>query len=216
MERLVITYEQFVLLYFAVLALTYAYFGYLGVRSVIVYSRELSPLALGDHLSRDVAKPVSILVPAFNEEASIVASVRALLSMHFPRYEVVVVNDGSTDSTLERLRERFALIEVPMAYRQVLPSLDVRGIYRSLRYPNLVVMDKEKGGRADALNSAINAARYPLVCAIDADTLLDAEAVLRASRVFGEDETVVGIGGTIRPANGAVIEDGRRGASFRP
>jgi len=209
MERLVITYEQFVLLYFAVLALTYAYFGYLGVRSVIVYSRELSPLALGDHLSRDVAKPVSILVPAFNEEASIVASVRALLSMHFPRYEVVVVNDGSTDSTLERLREHFALIEVPMAYRQVLPSLDVRGIYRSLRYPNLVVMDKERGGRADALNSAINAARYPLVCAIDADTLLDADAVLRASRVFGEDETVVGIGGTIRPANGAVIEDGR-------
>ncbi|HEX6208135.1 MAG TPA: glycosyltransferase [Actinomycetota bacterium] len=209
MEWLVISFERFILLYFAVLALTYAYFGYLGVRSVIVYSRELSPLALGDHLSRDVAKPVSILIPAFNEAASIVESVRSLLSMHFPRFELVVVNDGSTDPTLELLREHFALIEVPLAYRQVLPSREVRGIYRSLRYPNLMVIDKENGGRADALNAAINAARYPLVCAIDADTFLDADAVLRASRVFGEDETVVGIGGTIRPVNGAVVEDGQ-------
>ncbi len=209
MEWLLISFERFVLLYFAVLALTYAYFGYLGVRSVIVYSRQLSPLALGDHLSRDVAKPVSILIPAFNEEASIVESVRSLLSMHFPRFELIVVNDGSTDSTLERLREHFALIEVPMAHRQTLPTRELRGIYRSLRHPNLVVMDKENGGRADALNCAINAARFPLVCAIDADTMLDADAVLRASRVFGEDETVVGIGGTIRPVNGAIVEDGR-------
>lgn len=209
MEWLVIGYERFVLLYFAVLAFLYAYFGYLGVRSVVEYSRGVSPVALGDHLSRDVAKPVSILMSAYNEEASIVASVRTLLSLHFPRYEVVVVNDGSTDRTLELLRDRFALIEVPAAYRRVLPTREVRAVYRSMRHPNLLVMDKENGGRADGLNAALNIAQYPLVCAIDADTFLDAEAILRASRVFGEDESVVGIGGTIRPLNGTVMEGGR-------
>jgi len=206
---LLLVYQQFVLAYFAVLNLLYALFGYLGLRSVIVYSRELPRVALKDLLERDFYKPVSILVPAFNEEVGIVPSVRSLLSLHYPEFEVVVANDGSSDRTLPMMIEAFALVEVPQIYRRQLDTVTVRGVFRSLRHPNLTVIDKENGGRADALNAAVNLARYPLVCQVDADSLLDAEALLRASRLFIEDETVMAVGGTVRPMNGAVVREGQ-------
>ena len=206
---LLLVYQQFVLAYFAVLNLLYALFGYLGLRSVIVYSRELPRVALKDLLERDFYKPVSILVPAFNEEVGIVPSVRSLLSLHYPEFEVVVANDGSSDRTLPVMIEAFALVEVPQIYRRTLDTVTVRRVFRSLRHPNLTVIDKENGGRADALNAAVNLARYPLVCQVDADSLLDAEALLRASRLFIEDETVMAVGGTVRPMNGAVVREGQ-------
>jgi cellulose synthase/poly-beta-1,6-N-acetylglucosamine synthase-like glycosyltransferase len=202
-------YQQFVLAYFAVLNLLYALFGYLGLRSVVVYSRELPKVALKDLLERDFYKPVSILVPAFNEEVGIVPSVRSLLALHYPEFEVVVANDGSTDRTLPRMIEAFALVEVPQIYRRTLETRSVHRVFRSLRHPNLVVIDKENGGRSDAMNAAVNLARFPLVCQVDADSLLDAEALLRASRLFIEDETVIGVGGTVRPMNGAVVREGQ-------
>jgi cellulose synthase/poly-beta-1,6-N-acetylglucosamine synthase-like glycosyltransferase len=174
-----------------------------------VYSRELPQVALKDLLERDFYKPVSILVPAFNEEVGIVPSVRSLLSLHYPEFEVVVANDGSSDRTLPVMIEAFALVEVPQIYRRKLDTVTVRRVFRSLRHPNLTVIDKENGGRADALNAAVNLARYPLVCQVDADSLLDAEALLRASRLFIEDETVMAVGGTVRPMNGAVVREGQ-------
>ncbi len=204
-----LVYQQLVLVYFAALNLLYALFGYLGLRSVVVYSRQLPQVALKDLLEREFYKPVTILVPAFNEEVGIVASVRSLLSLHYPEFEVVVANDGSTDRTLARMTDAFALVEVPQIYRRKLETRPVHRVFRSLRHPNLTVVDKENGGRADALNAAVNMARYPLVCQVDADSLLDAEALLRASRLFIEDETVVGVGGTVRPRNGAVVREGQ-------
>jgi cellulose synthase/poly-beta-1,6-N-acetylglucosamine synthase-like glycosyltransferase len=209
MDVLLVVYQNFVLVYFAVLNLLYALFGYLGLRSVIVYSRELPEIALKDLLEREFFKPVSILVPAFNEEAGIVPSIRSMLSLHYPEFEVVVANDGSDDGTLDRMIDAFALVEVPQIYRRRLETKRVHRVYRSLRHPNLVVVDKDNGGRSDALNAAINLARYPLVCSVDADSLLDAQALLRASRLFLEDETVVGVGGTVRPLNGAVVREGQ-------
>jgi cellulose synthase/poly-beta-1,6-N-acetylglucosamine synthase-like glycosyltransferase len=206
---LALVYQNVVLIYFAVLNLLYALFGYLGLRSVIVYARELPDVALKDLLEQEFFKPVSILVPAFNEEAGIVPSIRSMLSLHFPEFEVVVANDGSTDTTLERLVDAFALVEVPQIYRRRLETKEFRRVFRSLRHPNLVVVDKENGGRADALNAALNLARYPLVCSVDADSLLDAEALLRASRLFVEDDSVVAVGGTVRPLNGAVVREGQ-------
>ncbi|HEX2026257.1 MAG TPA: glycosyltransferase [Actinomycetota bacterium] len=202
-------YQELVLVYFAVLNLLYAFFGYLGLRSVIVYSRELPEVALKDLLEREFYKPISILVPAYNEEAGIVPSIRSMLSLHYPEFEVVVSNDGSTDATLDRLIDAFAMVEVPQIYRRHLETKQVRRLFRSLRHPNLTVIDKENGGRSDALNAAVNVARYPLVASVDADSLLDAEALLRASRLFLEDETVVAVGGTVRPLNGAVVREGQ-------
>lgn len=198
-----------VLSYFAVLNLLYALFGYLGLRSVVTYARELSQIALKDLLEQDLGLPVSIIVPAYNEERSIVASVSSFLSLHYPEFEVIVVSDGSSDQTVERLVGGFALVEHPRVYRRALPSEPVRRTFRSLRHSNLLVIEKDRGGRADALNAALNLARYPLVAAVDADSVLDAEAILRASRLFLEDESVVAVGGTIRPLNGAVMVEGR-------
>lgn len=205
----IVVLQHIVLVYFAGLNLLYALFGYLGVRAVIVYARELSALALKDLLERDFYKPVSILVAAYNEQDSIVASVRSLLGLHHPQFEVVVANDGSTDATLERLIGEFSLVEVPEVYRRAIETMPVRAVYRSVRHPNLLVVDKANGGKADALNAALNLARFPLICAVDADSLLDAEALLRASRLFVEDERVVALGGTVRPLNGGVLREHR-------
>jgi cellulose synthase/poly-beta-1,6-N-acetylglucosamine synthase-like glycosyltransferase len=207
-ETAVLWFQQGILVYFALLNLLYALFGYLGIRSVILYARGVSNVALRDLLELEFYKPVSILVPAYNEERSIVASVRSMLGLHHPEFEVVVAQDGSTDRTLEALVEAFSLVEVPLVYRKAIETKPVRRILRSLRYPNLIVVDKENGGKSDAVNAALNVARYPLVCAVDADSLLNAEALLRASRAFVEDDRVVAVGGTVRPLNGAVLRHG--------
>jgi hypothetical protein len=133
----------------------------------------------------------------------------SLLALQFPEFEIVVVSDGAEDGTMDQLIGAFALAEQPWASRQDLSTSDVRRTYRSLTHPNLIVVDKERGGKADALNAGLNMARYPLFAAVDADSLLDGEAILRASRLFVEDETVAAVGGTIRPLNHTVIEDGR-------
>jgi len=209
LERLFVAYQLAVIGYFAILNLIYSVLAFVGLRTVIVYSRELSDVSLKDLLEREVFKPVSILVPAYNEEKSIVASVRSFLKLHYPRFEVVVVSDGSTDATLERLIDAFALVEDPRVWSRRLPTEPIRRVLRSLRHPNLVVVDKENGGKSDALNAAIDLARYPLIAPVDADSVLDAQAILRASRLFVEDDSVIAVGGTIRPLNGAVVEGGR-------
>ncbi|WCM39166.1 glycosyltransferase family 2 protein [Thermus antranikianii] len=201
-------YQVVILWYFALLNLFYALFAFFGLGMVARYARELSELSLKDLLEREAYLPVSILVPTYNEEKTIAHSVRSFLSLHYPEFEVIVVADGPKDRTLEVLKEAFRLVEVEWVYRRALPTKPVRAVYRSLVYPNLIVVDKENGGKADALNAGLNLARYPLFCAVDADSLLDAQALLRASRLFLEDNRVSAVGGTIRPLNGAVVREG--------
>lgn len=201
-------FEYFILVYFAILVLIYALTGFFGLRSILVYARELSPIALKDLVERKYYKPVSILVPAFNEEDTIVSSVKSLLALGYPEFEVLVASDGSTDATLARLTDSFALEEDPRIRRRVVPTEPVRRVLRSRVDPRLIVIDKENGGRADAINAAVNLASLPLVCVIDADSLLNPEALARVSRLFVEDESVIAVGGTIRPLNGATVQDG--------
>jgi cellulose synthase/poly-beta-1,6-N-acetylglucosamine synthase-like glycosyltransferase len=208
-DSVYVSTQFFVLAYFALLNLLYALFGYLGLRTVVNYARESSQLFLKDLLERDLELPVSILVAAYNEGRTIVASVDSLLSLSYPEFEVLVVSDGSTDGTVDRLIEAFALVEQPRIYRRVLLTQPILRSFRSLRHPNLIVVEKIRGGRADALNAALNHARYPLIAAVDADSVLDGEAILRASRLFLEDDRVVAVGGTVRPVNGADVEQGK-------
>ncbi len=200
--------QYVVLVYFAVLNVLYSLFGYLGLRAILLYNRQVSRSALKDLLERDFYKPISILVPAYNEEGSIVGSVRNLLSLQHPEYEVLVINDGSQDETLARLTDAFDLHETELIVRRTLATRPERGIYQTVLHPNLIVVDKENGGKADALNLGLNLARFPIVCAIDADSLLDADALLRASRLFTEDDEVVAVGGTVRPLNGGTVSGG--------
>ena len=154
--------------------------------------------------------PISILAPAYNEAAAIRESVRAMLRLAYPQFEVIVINDGSKDQTLQLLIEEFHLYRSARYYDQVLPGKPVRAVYESMDPIPLVVIDKENGGKADALNVGINVARYPLVCAVDCDSLMEPDALLRVARPFLEDpERVLAVGGIVRVANGCQTAGGR-------
>jgi cellulose synthase/poly-beta-1,6-N-acetylglucosamine synthase-like glycosyltransferase len=153
--------------------------------------------------------PISLVVPAHNESVSIISSVKALLQLQYAEFELVVVNDGSTDTTLAKLISAFDLRPFPEAYRDTIPCKPVRAVYRSTRYPGLRVVDKESGGsKADAANAGINACRYPLVCVVDADSVLQPDSLRRVARPFLQDPTTVAVGGTVRIANGCTVRRG--------
>jgi cellulose synthase/poly-beta-1,6-N-acetylglucosamine synthase-like glycosyltransferase len=152
---------------------------------------------------------LSILVPAYNEELTIVESTRSFLTLEYTRHEVIVVNDGSPDGTMERLKEAYELFEVPAAFMVTVKTQRVRGYYRSRLYSKLLVVDKENGGKADALNAALNAANNPYVLAVDADTLIEPDALLRLARPFLLGTRIAAVGGTVRVANSCTIEHGR-------
>lgn len=165
-------------------------------------------------------KPISILVPAYNEEAGILGTVRSLLSIEYPEYEIVVINDGSTDDTLERLKQDFDLIPMKRVIREQLKTKRVRAVYRSRKFSHLFVIDKENGGKADALNAGINFSTYPYVCSIDGDSVIERRAFLKVMKpIVDSDEDVIASGGSVRIANGCDIEKGevvRIGLSRHP
>ena len=160
-------------------------------------------------LGSAVTPTISALAPAYNEEANVAESVHALMMLQYPALEVVLINDGSGDSTLEVLIRTFDLYPIHPIFRNQVQSQPVRGLYRSKIHPQLLVVDKENGGKADALNAGLNCATGELVCAIDADTLIEPDALLRIVRPFLTDENVVAAGGTIRVANGSTVAHGR-------
>ncbi|MBF4692362.1 glycosyltransferase [Fusibacter ferrireducens] len=152
---------------------------------------------------------ISIIAPAFNEEKSIVSSVRSLLNLKYPDYELIVVNDGSNDETLRRLIEAFKLIRVDYQYQISLDTVPIRGIYRNASLPKLVVIDKNNGGKADALNAGINVANKEFFCGIDADSLLEPESLLRlASLTIDESKETPALGGNVCPINSCKVDQG--------
>jgi cellulose synthase/poly-beta-1,6-N-acetylglucosamine synthase-like glycosyltransferase len=160
-------------------------------------------------LSSTLSPTISILAPAFNEESTIEASLRALLALQYPNLEVIVISDGSKDRTVQVLIERFNLVPVKTIYQQRIKTKAVHTLYRSSTYPALVVVDKENGGKADALNVGLSFAQGELVCAMDADTLIEADGLQRMVRPFLFATDVVATGGTIRVVNGSEVKFGR-------
>jgi cellulose synthase/poly-beta-1,6-N-acetylglucosamine synthase-like glycosyltransferase len=199
--------QWFFLLYFVALNLGYLV---LNAFAQLELPRELETRLL--HMLPRVHSghepPVSVIVPAYNEETTIAASVRSMLQLEYPELEVVVVNDGSRDGTLEALRREFALVPFPEAYWRRLEVKPVRRIYRSTRFPNIRVIDKENGGKADAINAGVNGARYPLVCVVDADSILERSSLRRVVIPFLTAPHTVASGGTVRIANGCEVRGG--------
>lgn len=169
----------------------------------------LAPKVLWDRYA-DHAPAMALIAPAYNEALTIIESVEALLSLQYPDFEVIVVNDGSKDRTLDVLIENYNLQQAHRYHDLPVPCEMIRGIYASPKQPRLLVVDKKNGGKADAINAGINIARAPLMCVIDADTLLRSDALLRVARPFIDDPAqTVAVGGTIRIANGSRVEAGR-------
>jgi cellulose synthase/poly-beta-1,6-N-acetylglucosamine synthase-like glycosyltransferase len=207
LQELIIISQWFFLLYFVGLHGSYLLLNLISFLKLSQYTQERS---LDDlpHVYSGFEPPISILVPAYNEEANITASVRSLLQMNYPEYEIIVINDGSLDGTLEALKEEFSLTLFPEVYCDRLPTQPMYAIYRSTTYAQLRVLDKANGGKADALNAGINSARYPLFCGLDADSILQRDSLERLVRPFLEDPNMVACGGTVRVVNGCQVRGG--------
>jgi cellulose synthase/poly-beta-1,6-N-acetylglucosamine synthase-like glycosyltransferase len=197
------------LIYFLALNSFYAFLLILSIPELWRHWQVSEDAVLQRLIASDVLPPVSILVPAYNEEMTIGASVLSFLSLKYPRLEVILVNDGSRDRTVDVLIEQFNLYQVPPAYRRNIETKKLRGVYRSRTHSRLIVIDKDNGGKADSLNAALNAARHPFVLAVDADTLIESDALLRLARPFVLGTSVAAVGGTIRVVNECIVEMGR-------
>jgi len=182
-----------------------------ALKTSAAHQRSLKSYRLAWFKESPLAPPITIIVPAHNEEKSIRVAVRNLLELDYPQLEVIVVNDGSEDRTLEEIREEFRLRPVRAVYIPQAESAPVRGLYRSEVNASLLVIDKESGGsKADAVNAGLNAATSPYICVVDADSVLERDALLRIMLpIMADPKRVVAVGGIIRVLNGSEIEGGQ-------
>jgi cellulose synthase/poly-beta-1,6-N-acetylglucosamine synthase-like glycosyltransferase len=201
--------EWAILMYFVLVNSVYAVLLLSAGWEMLWYARQVPGEGRWHLLSSRVAPRISILVPAYNEAVTIGESVRALLALYYHDLEIVVVNDGSQDTTLAVLQEQFDLVPLHPIYRRRIDTELMRGLYRSHSHPNLLIIDKENGGKADALNIGLQLATGELVCAVDADTLIETDALLRLVRPFLMRRSVLAVGGIIRVVNGAVVRGGQ-------
>ena len=152
--------------------------------------------------------PISIIVPAYNEEKTIVDNIKSLLSLNYLEYEIIIINDGSKDSTKEKIIKEFDLKKVNQPVKKSLNTQEILGVYRNTKYENLIFVDKLNGGKADALNAGINVSKFPIFASIDADSILEKDALIKLTMLFVEKPETVAVGGIVRIANGSIIKDG--------
>jgi len=164
-------------------------------------------------LSCPFAPSISILAPAYNEGKTIIENIRALLSLYYGEFEVIVINDGSKDDTLEKVIKEYELELVRYYFEYKIPTQDVRGIYKSRNksFSRLIVIDKNNGGKADSLNAGINLAKGKLFVAIDVDSIIESDALLKMVKPFLEerDKRIIATGGVIRVVNDCIVESGQ-------
>jgi cellulose synthase/poly-beta-1,6-N-acetylglucosamine synthase-like glycosyltransferase len=199
--------QYFYLLYLVVTNITTSTMIWVTLKQMLwYYFYEVDTLLYALYRTR-VYTPISILAPAYNEQETIVSSVYSLLKLDFREYEIILINDGSNDKTLQQVITHFHLHPVAIPDELELDHADIRAVYRSDAHKNLIVIDKVNGGKADALNAAINLATYPLICCVDADTILEKDAILYGLGKFIRDRRVIAVGGAIGITNGSVIKN---------
>jgi biofilm PGA synthesis N-glycosyltransferase PgaC len=202
-----------ILLYSVILLICYLLIGAFSIMETRSYLHKNSFTDYRILASSNEAPSMSILAPAYNEGATIIENVRSLLSLHYNNLEVIIINDGSKDNTLEQLIKAYDLYKADFFVNQQLKTKPVRGVYRSNNpvYRKLIVVDKENGGKADALNVGVNIARNDYFVCIDVDCVLEQDALLKLAKPFLEtsNQRVIAAGGVVRIANGCEIEGGR-------
>ncbi len=204
-------YAEFIIGFFVFVNVFYFSMYTISFGAIITYLRRHMFCDYRVIMQSELTPAVSILAPAYNESSTCIESVSSLLKLNYPTAEVIFINDGSKDNTLDVVIKKFDMVKTERVYVQTIPTKAVRGIYVSQQsqFRNLIVVDKQNGGKADALNVGINVSRYPLVCAIDADSILEDDALLKVVKPFLDDESVIAVGGIVRIANGCTIDRGR-------
>ncbi|MDB4927512.1 glycosyltransferase family 2 protein [Mucilaginibacter sp.] len=202
-----------ILAYSIILLLCYIFIGIYSIGEVNNYLHKNSFTDYRILAASTQAPSISILAPAYNEGANIIENVRSLLSIHYNNLEVIIINDGSKDDSLEKLIKGYDLYKVGFFVNQQIPTKNVRGVYKSHNhiYRKLIVVDKDNGGKADALNVGVNIAKNDYIVCIDVDCILEQDALLKLTKPFLEHphHRVIATGGVIRIANGCEIEGGR-------
>jgi cellulose synthase/poly-beta-1,6-N-acetylglucosamine synthase-like glycosyltransferase len=210
LQDVIVGFNHLVLAYFVALNSIYLVLFAISLLEVFKFVRRTFFSDYRQIMQSDMTWPISVLIPAHDEQTTIVETVRSLLMINYGEFEVIVVNDGSRDRTLPTLMAAYELRRMDKPYKRAIPTADVRAVYGSLAHPNLTVVDKEKGGKADALNAGINLARYPLFCSIDADSIIEDNALLRVVKPFLEKPVeTIAAGGIVRIVNGCEVKDGR-------
>ena len=187
----------------------------LGIFSAIAlrkYQRKNSYVNYNSLVASPFSPKISIIAPAFNESKTIIDNVRTLLSLYYNNFEVILVNDGSTDNTFEKIEKEYDLTKVNYYFDYHLPCERIRGVYKSKNpsYNRLTVIDKNNGGKADSLNAGINICQSTLFVSIDADSIIEPDSILKLVKPFLEEKErkVIGAGGVIRIVNSCEVERG--------
>lgn len=202
-----------IFLYSVVLLLFYLFIAILSIGETRKYVHKNNLTDYRLLASSPHAPTVSILAPAYNEGATIIENVRSLLSLFYSNMEVIIINDGSKDDSLQKLIDAYQLEKIDRHVQYRIPTKEIRGVYKSKSpvYRKLVVVDKVNGGKADALNVGINLSCHDYIVCIDVDCILEQDAILKLVKPFLEetDEKVIAAGGVVRIANSCEIADGK-------
>ncbi len=208
-----IIFETFILIYAIVIFSAYFWLAILSAKELRRNYHNAKITNYDAIISSPFAPLISVIAPAFNESLTIVENIKALHGLHYPSFEIVIVNDGSSDDTLEKTIAAFDLEEVPYVFDYKIPCVEILSVYKSKKkaFSNLTVIDKRNGGKGDALNSGINIAKGDYFISIDVDSIIDPYALQKLIKPFYEetDKKVIAVGGVIRIANSCVIEDGQ-------
>ncbi|WP_309118494.1 glycosyltransferase [Paenibacillus sp.] len=209
MRDFLFAYSAFAVGYAIVITAIYFLIFGLSIRNMFALKRGIRYNRVKKLSGSGHVPAVSLLVPAYNEELTIIENVRSLLSLDYPEYEVIVINDGSKDDTFRIMTEQFRLERIRPTLNGRIKTADIRGVYHNPEYPFLYFIDKENGGKADSLNAGINLSHYDLISTIDADSLLEKDALTRIARVYMENpEDTVAVGGNVRIVNSCTVEGG--------
>ncbi len=204
----IVGFNYFVGFYYGIVNFVYSVLLTTSLIVILRYIKRIKYSPVKDFSYSPETPPVSILIPAYNEERIIVQTIKSALSMNYPFFDVIIINDGSLDRTLEILITKFKLRKIDVVYRNILKTSPVKGFYYNPEIPNLIVIDKEKAGKADASNCGINASKNPYFCSVDADSLLERDALLRLmAPVMESTIPVVASGGVVRILNGIEIRE---------
>ena len=205
---LVLGFNYFVGFYYGIFNFIYSVLLAISLFVILRYIQRIKYIPFTDYRNSPKTPPISILIPVFNEEKCIIRTIKFALAVDYSAFEVIVINDGSEDKTLEAIVNAFQLNKIDLVHRNFLKTKPVRGFYYNAEIPNLLLVDKERGNKADALNCGINVSRSPYFCSVDADSLLDKESLIRLIiPILESNVPIIACGGVVRILNGVTFQN---------